>query len=73
MMGRTQMKKISHIITYVFENNCIISLAKEWISLCNGLPEFDVLIDKDKRLHLISKQKLDFKKNGFKLKEIKNE
>ena len=50
------MKKLSHIISYLFENHLLISFSKDWINTCNGLPEFDVMIDSNNRLHLISKQ-----------------
>ena len=50
------MKKLYHIISYLFENHLLISLSKEWINACHGLPEFDVIIDDDNKLHLISKQ-----------------
>ena len=50
------MKKISHIISYLFENHLIVPLSKDWINACHGLPEFDVIIDRNNKLHLISKQ-----------------
>ncbi len=56
MVGRTQMKKIGTVLSYLFENHIILSLSKDWITICKGLPEFEVRIDDQNRLQLISKQ-----------------
>ena len=56
MVGATQMKKISHITSYLFENQLIISLSKDWMKTFGGLPQFDVFIDEKNRLHLVSKK-----------------
>jgi len=56
MVGRTQMKKISHITSYLFESQLIISLSKDWMKTFGGLPQFDVFIDEKNRLHLVSKK-----------------
>jgi len=51
------MKKY-HVSPYLFENYLILSFSKDWINLCNTIPEFEITIDQNKRLHLISKQKI---------------
>ena len=56
MVGRTQMKKISHITSYLFESQLIISLSRDWMKTFGGLPQFDVFIDEKNRLHLVSKK-----------------
>jgi len=52
------MKKIGTVLSYLFDNHIIVSLSKDWITVCKGLPEFEVLIDDQNRLRLISKQKI---------------
>ena len=58
MVGRTQMKKISHITSYLFENQLIISLSKDWMKTFGGLPQFDVFIDSKNKLVIISKDRI---------------
>ena len=58
------MKNVFHIISYLFEEYLIISLSKEWISLFNCIPEFEGEMDKDGKLHLVSKQKVRLEKSS---------
>jgi len=53
------MKRLSDITSYLFEDHIIISLEKDWITVFKGLPEFEVFINKKKRLQLISKQRIE--------------
>ena len=50
------MKRLSDVTSYLFDDHIIISFEKEWITIFKRLPEFEVLIDNKKRLHLISKE-----------------
>ena len=34
------MKKINEITSYLFENNLLISLSKDWINIFEGMPKF---------------------------------
>ena len=50
------MKKITKVDSYLFDNFVLIAFSKDWINLMNAIPQFDVLIDEDSKLHLVSKQ-----------------
>lgn len=52
------MKKITQVVSYLFDNYVVIAFSKDWINLMNAIPQFDVIIDKDNKLHLISKQEI---------------
>lgn len=47
------MKKIGKISPYVFDDNLVFSLSKNWIQFLEQYPKFDVIIDKSLRLCLI--------------------
>jgi hypothetical protein len=66
--GKTGMIKES-LIPFFFENCLIISLDAEWIKVFDKIPEFEVGIDDERRLHLISKQKI--KKLQFPSSQLK--
>jgi len=63
------MKRLSDITSYLFEDHIIISLSKDWINVFKAIPEFEVIIDNKKRLHLISKNKVKNEKEIFSLTE----
>ena len=50
------MKKLVEVTSYPLEGSLIISLSNQWLTLFKSLPMFDVFLDNDKRLHIISKQ-----------------
>jgi len=50
------MKKLVEVTSYPLEGSLIISLSNQWLTLFKSLPVFDVFLDNDKRLHIISKQ-----------------
>jgi len=54
--GLHKLKKLALISPYVFENFLIIALELEWLKLFKSMPTFDVIIDNEKKLHLISKE-----------------
>lgn len=49
-MKQQTIQKISPIL---FEDNLLVSFSKEWIEIFGKIPEFDVIIDKNNRLHLV--------------------
>jgi len=42
------MKKIGKVSPYLFGDHLVIALSKDWINVYNSVPEFIVLIDKDR-------------------------
>ncbi len=52
------MKKIGKVSPYLFGDHLVIALSKDWINVTNSVPEFNVLIDNDNKLHLISIQEM---------------
>jgi len=48
------MKKLSQIDPYLFENQLIIAISNEWISVFGRIPRFDVIFDDEGRLILQS-------------------
>jgi len=58
MVGRTQMKKITDVVPHLIEDHLIISLSKKWIGLFSNFPEFEVKIDSNNRLVIISKDRI---------------
>ncbi len=52
------MTRLGTISPLIFQDSLIISLTKDWMSLFNCIPEFEGKIDKDGKLHLVSKQKI---------------
>ena len=55
MVGPTQMKKITDIVPHLIEDHLIISFSKKWVELFSKIPEFEVLIDSNNKLVIISK------------------
>jgi len=49
------MKRKS-VSSYAFENYLLISLDLDWLSLFQKIPTFEVSIDNEKKLHLISNE-----------------
>jgi len=47
------MMKLSKIKPYLFENYLIIAFSKDWIDIFDEIPQFEVFIDKKKRLVLV--------------------
>jgi len=46
------MKK--QVVPYVFEGFLILALHSDWIKEFGEIPKFEVIIGKDKKLHLVS-------------------
>ena len=47
-------KQIMQITPLILDGFLLISLDSKWIEVFNGVPSFDVVLDKDGKLHLIS-------------------
>ncbi len=56
ILGEQIMKKLQPIIPHVFENYLLISIDIEWLKIFKKIPTFEVSIDNEKRLHLISNE-----------------
>jgi len=52
------MKKLTSVSPYVFENFLIISLDLEWLKLYKTIPTFEIFIDEEGKLHMISKERI---------------
>lgn len=50
---------IGKINSYLFEDNLLVSLRKEWLPLCNGVLYFEVFIENNKIILESSKLNLD--------------
>jgi len=50
------LKKLTEVTPYLFEEHLILALSKKWIVSFKNLPSFEVMLDEQKRLHLISKE-----------------
>ncbi len=48
------MKKLISITPYLFENSLILSINSDWINQFGHIPQFDIFIDKNKKLHIVS-------------------
>jgi hypothetical protein len=46
-------RQIATVKPYLMNNYLILSFDSKWIEVCNGIPTFTVVIDKDGRLGLI--------------------
>ncbi len=46
------------ITPYLFEGFLVISLNPDWIKAFDGIPNFDVSVGKDKKLHIVSNKKI---------------
>ena len=55
------MKKIGTVQPYLFEEQLILALTKDWINAFGCVPTFEVLIDDKKNLVLKSKMPLKIK------------
>jgi len=52
------LRKLARIKPFQFENRLLIALDARWIKAFDGFPEFDVTIDSQNRLRLVSTQKI---------------
>jgi len=52
------MNKKYHIIPYLLDEYLLLSLSKDWIYLFDRVPEFEITIGNDRKLHLVSKQEI---------------
>lgn len=52
------MKKLISITPYIFENFLLLSLNYDWLNQFGSIPKFDVFIDKNKKLCIISTEML---------------
>ena len=50
------MKKIAKVVPYLYEDNLVFALSKDWLTLYGKYPEFDVYVDKNLRLHLVARE-----------------
>jgi hypothetical protein len=57
------MNKIQKVKMYLFQNYLVLALDSQWIERFNGIPTFNVYLDKEGRLHLVTNEVsgLDFK------------
>jgi len=46
------------VTSCLFWDHIIIAFSKDWLSVFDGLPKFVVFIGEDKKLHLVSTQKV---------------
>ena len=46
-------KVLTTISPYIIESHLVIAFDKKWLDVCNGIPQFTVIIDRKNRLHLI--------------------
>ena len=54
MVGEKNLKTITRIVPYFFGDVLVIGLAKEWLTKFTHLPQFEVHIDNNGKLVLIS-------------------
>ncbi len=61
---RCKMNKTQKIKPYLFQDYLVLALGSQWIERFNGIPTFNVYLDKEGRLHLITNEmsNLDFKR-----------
>jgi len=52
------MKKISEVKSYMFDNNIIIAFSINWLNVFQQMPEFEVFVNKNNKLQLVSKQEI---------------
>lgn len=52
--GQIDMTKIGTIQPLLFDENLIIALSNKWVDEFTKIPEFDVIIDNEGRLCIIS-------------------
>jgi len=52
------LKKITSIKPHIMDDSLLLSFDIDWIKKLNGIPEFDVFIDRNRKLVLISQQKI---------------
>jgi hypothetical protein len=50
------MKKIAKVVPHLYEDNLVLALSKDWITLYGRYPEFDVYVDRNLRLHLVARE-----------------
>jgi len=50
------LKKLATITPLFFEGYLIICISSDWVKIFNGLPVFDVMIDKYGKLHFVSQR-----------------
>ena len=53
------MKKIADVYSYLFEDFLILGFDKKWMNLFRKLPSFEVFLDRQNRLQLISKEPVE--------------
>ena len=53
------MKKLKTLTPFLFDNHLIIAFSSDWLHQFKQLPEFDVFIDDERKLHLVSRQVID--------------
>jgi hypothetical protein len=52
------MKKLISITPYLFNNFLLLSLNSDWINQFGCIPKFDVFVDKNKKLCIVSMEEL---------------
>ncbi|CAD6368611.1 hypothetical protein NMT12_120099 [metagenome] len=52
------MKQLISITPYLFNNFLLLSLGIDWINQFGHIPKFDVFIDKNKKLCIVSVEAL---------------
>jgi hypothetical protein len=56
LLGELTMKKIAKVVPHMYEDNLVLALSKDWVTLYGKYPEFDVYVDRHLRLHIVSKE-----------------
>lgn len=57
------MEKVGKATATLFEGFLVVGLHKDWLDVFGELPEFEVKIDNNRRLHLISTKSISYTKN----------
>ncbi len=61
---RCKMNKTQKVKPYLFQDYLVLALDLQWIEKFNGIPTFNVHLDKEGRLHLVTNEvaELDIKR-----------
>ena len=54
---------------YLFQDYLVLALSSQWIEKFNGIPTFDVKIDKEGRLHLVTNEVMELE---FQIRKANN-
>ena len=63
------MNQIQKVRPCIFQDYLILALSSQWIEKFNGIPTFDVKIDKEGRLHLVTNEVMELE---FQIRKANN-